>query len=376
MLLSRPLLSVLLIWTLAMIALTALSGIQHDYIYYHEQWMLVLNRLNPWSTNNAYGPLHNAFALLLPIHDMAPKFASAGLFLAANATLLFALARTRPVDEWIRPYLAGIGLNALVIVSAFVYGLNDAFVAALVIFAILARRNEQMLLAGVLLGLATLDKYYPALLLPFFALDRRSFSAKLMLSGLVTIAIGIGIAALLWRNDFFEAVMFGVNRDATIFSILKPLAVLSRAYGDPFGIVLQMIRFNGPLVVAVFINALLLAWLRRENWLTGATWSLFLVLIFYKVGNPQFFVTWCTLLACLPLLRDADADRLAKVSIPFAIFVTIYELGYALLPPIYYHGWLAPVNDYVGFFVFGFGLWTVIRYMRTTPASAPQRAVA
>ena len=213
-------------------------------------------------------------------------------------------------------------------------------------------------------------------MLPFFALDRRNFSARLLLAGLVTIAIGIGVAVLLWRNDYFEAIMFGVNRDATIFSVLKPLAVLSRTYGDPFGIVLLLIRFNGPIVVLVFLESLLLVWMRRENWLVGATWALFLVLIFYKVGNPQFFVTWCTLVACLPLLKDADADRLARVSIPFAIFVTIYELGYALLPPIYYHGWLSPVNDYVGFFVFGFGIWTFFRYMRGAPASSMQAAAA
>ncbi len=45
-----------------------------------------------------------------------------------------------------------------------------------------------MILAGVLLGLATLDKYYPALLIPFFALDARVWQPRLILSALVTIA--------------------------------------------------------------------------------------------------------------------------------------------------------------------------------------------
>ena len=31
------------------------------------QWQLVLDGRDPWSTNSAYGPLHNAFALLVPI---------------------------------------------------------------------------------------------------------------------------------------------------------------------------------------------------------------------------------------------------------------------------------------------------------------------
>ena len=70
-------------------------------------------------------------------------------------------------------------LNALPIVVAPIwFGLNDGFVAALVIGAVLARRDGRIVLAGVLLGLATLDKYYPALLIPFFALDDAHASTR------------------------------------------------------------------------------------------------------------------------------------------------------------------------------------------------------
>ena len=59
------------------------------------------------------------------------------------------------------------------------YGLNDAFVAALLTVAVIFRHRRYVLTAGVLVGLAALTKYYPLLLLPFFALDGRRGCAGL-----------------------------------------------------------------------------------------------------------------------------------------------------------------------------------------------------
>jgi hypothetical protein len=50
------------IWSLAMLWLSLASGTRHDYNAYLSQWKLVLSVVNPWSTDNAYGPLHNLLA--------------------------------------------------------------------------------------------------------------------------------------------------------------------------------------------------------------------------------------------------------------------------------------------------------------------------
>ena len=92
----------------------------------------------------------------------------AGLLLA-NGLLVLALLRERPAQEWRSTYLLTFGANLLVLASTFWLGLNDGFVAALLIGAVLARRDNRVITTGILLGLATLDKYYPALLIPFFA---------------------------------------------------------------------------------------------------------------------------------------------------------------------------------------------------------------
>jgi Glycosyltransferase family 87 len=360
---------------LASALIVIITNVQHDYIYYLDQWRLVLSGADPWSGNNAYGPLHNAFAPLILIDPLLPKLFDAGALVLAGTLLARALA-ARPISQWDWIFALALWANALVLVSALVYGLNDTFVAALVIAAVLARHKDRVILAGVLLGLATLDKYYPALLIPFFAIDRRVVAPRLILGALITIALGLVAATLIWQTEWLEAVRYGISRDATILSILKPITVLGRANG--FGdLVDAFVRFNGPLVLLVWLGAVGLAWWRRDRWLTAATWGLFVVLLTYKVGNPQFWICWLALVACLPLLDDVNADRLARLSLPYALFLTLFEIGYAILVPHYYQGDLHWVTDWVGLVSFALGLWMLFAYFvgsdpnhRVIPAKA------
>jgi len=363
----RPFLVLVGLSALALLV-TTLGGIRHDYIYYLQQWQLVLDRADPWSGNNAYGPLHNAFALLLPLHQLAPKLVNAACLLIANALLVTALLRARPFAEWRTTYLVAFAANILVLVSAFWLGLNDAFVAALLIGAVLARRDDRMLLAGLLLGLATLDKYYPALLIPFFALDVRVIQPRLILTAILTVAVGIGIAIWLWGSAWLEAVSYGVSRDATILSILRPITELGRRLGAGDAVDL-LVRFNGPLVLLIWLTALVIAWLRRDNWLIAACWGFLAVLLTYKVGNQQFWVSWLALIACLPLLNLPEADRLARLAWPTAIFLSLFEFGYVVLQPEYYQGSLHWIVDTVGVVSFALGVAALCLYF--TPASRP-----
>lgn len=366
----------LIAFSLATLAAVILGDVQLDYGYYLDQWRLVLAGDNPWSGNNAYGPLHNAFAVLVPLDPLLPKLAVALLLLVANALLVHRLARTQASDAWIETYAIAVAANLCFLVSVFWLGLNDGLVAALVIGAVLARLDGRLALAGLLLGLATLDKYYPALLIPFFAMDARRLEPRLVLSALVTIALGLVAATLLWRTEWLEAVAYGVSRDATILSVFRPLAVLGRANG--FGDVADLfVRYNGPLVVLVWSGAVAIAWVRRERWLVSATWGLFAVLLVYKVGNQQFWVTWLALVACLPLIGETAADRLARLSYPFAIFLGLFEIGYILLQPQYYQGQWRWVVDWIGIPAFALGAVQLLLYFRPgvlRPASSPSPA--
>src|SRR4051794_11957247 len=148
---SRALLLLIATAGLALIV-TIIGGVRHDYIYYLEQWRLVFTSTEPWSGNNAYGPLHNAFALFVPIHPLAPKLVSAASLLIANGLLVFALLAALPVAQGRPPSPLAFAGNAFVLVSSFWFGPTDGFVAALIIGAVLARHADRMLLAGLFLG--------------------------------------------------------------------------------------------------------------------------------------------------------------------------------------------------------------------------------
>ena len=85
----------LIVWSLLMLWLCWQQGIQHDYGSYLRQWRLLLDGADPWSTDNAYGPLHTLIGFLLPYGTLAPKFFFVGALLSANAALVLSLLRER-----------------------------------------------------------------------------------------------------------------------------------------------------------------------------------------------------------------------------------------------------------------------------------------
>src|SRR5262245_30442894 len=95
------------IWSLLMIWFSVRTGSQHDYNAYLSQWTLVLAGADPWSTTNAYGPLHNLLAYLLPFGPLGPKLFIVSALIAANALLFHELARTsKNVSSYILYFLA------------------------------------------------------------------------------------------------------------------------------------------------------------------------------------------------------------------------------------------------------------------------------
>ena len=94
----------------------------------------------------------------------------------------------------------------------------------------------------------------------------------------------------------------------------------------------------------------------------------------YKVGHQQFFVTWVALVACLPLLNRPDADRLAHLSLPYATFLSLFQLGFVLLQPQYYRGPWAPITSFVGILSFALELWLLVPFLGKSSDVIPAKA--
>ena len=70
------------VFALAFLGLTVASGPRHDYVADLEIWDRVLRGEDPWwiledrqAPLNAYGPLFNVQAVLVPVNPLAPKLA-------------------------------------------------------------------------------------------------------------------------------------------------------------------------------------------------------------------------------------------------------------------------------------------------------------
>ncbi len=358
-------------WSLLMLWLCDLYRKPHDYGHYIKQWRLVLSGVDPWSTDNAYGPLHNVIALLLPFGAMAPKFFMVGALLAANFALAVRLLHARGMSPILVTYLAAVPANALTIGVGVTYGLNDALVAALVVAAILFRFRDRLYAAGAMIGLAALLKYYPLVLLPFFALNGRRFEWRVVAAGTAVFFIGMLGAFAVWGESVFHAIRFGIDRHAKLLSIIHPLKELTGGASW----VRWSLQHNTVLVVSAVGAVFLWAWKTRCHWLEGAVLGYLAMLIVYKCGNQQYYLPWLFMVASLPLVGQRSADRMAIILLPAVVLLSLYQFGYEFASD-QYHSQLGWVRDYGGLIAFPVGVLAIAACMTLAgkdAASPPAR---
>jgi Glycosyltransferase family 87 len=338
----------LIVWSLVMLWLCWSYGIASetsDYPIYISHWQLLLDGANPWlyRGGNGYGPLHTVIGFLLPWGKLVPKFFMVSAMLMANAALVFELMRERGVNPIQTIYLLSVPTNLMVVGVGVMDGLNDTFVAALLIFAVLLRYRGYLLAAGMLVGLAALTKYYPLMLLPFFALDERRLNWSVIACGIAIFCIGFVAALAIWGQGPIDAMVYGVNREAKLLSII---AALKSLFGDA-SVVGWLIRYNACFVVFGVVAAFLFAWRARLNWLEGAVLGYLVMLTAYKTGSGNYYLPWLFLVAALPLVNKSSADRMAIIFLPAVLLISLADFGYRFASDGF--GW---VRSYGGFIAF------------------------
>jgi hypothetical protein len=346
------------IWAFTLLWIAIASGQQHDYVSYVAQWKLALSGANPWSTDNAYGPLHNVLAFFLVFGPLGPKVFVVATFLTANVCLIQQLYRTGGIKSVYGIFLLAVPTNFLVVSMAISYGLNDALVAALVIFAIIARYRNYPALSGCMLGLAVLLKYYPIVLVPAFAFGLgRDGVWRLVMATAVVVIAGFAISTAIWGPSFLTAVRFASGREPKLLSILAALNTYPNLVGGQ-GVVAALVRANSLFVAAATALSLLAAWKTKASWLEASVICLLVMLTAYKVGHQQFMLTWLVLVAALPLLKTPSATCLSWICLPFVLFLSIYQWGYAYGSDQYRHT-LGIVRSTGGFVAFTLAALTI-----------------
>ena len=320
----------LVTWSSIMAYQMAASGIRHDYAAYVEQWSHVLAGGDPWVLSgipfNAYGPVHTFLAFSAIPSFLVPKFIFGLGIIWLNLILVMLLLKATPrprLHIWVA-YLLLIPLNFLVIGAVFLFGNNDALVAALIGFGVLARFRGFAVTAGMLFGLAILLKFYPLLLLPFLTLHDRRFNLRVLASALGVVLIGFTITTLRWGTSFINAISGGIEREATILSILNYL----REAGISEGTYEALLGINTIAVVLMTGALFLVVWLFRIHWLVGASIAMLLLATVYKVGHQQFLLTWLVLLACLLVMGPRSTRPAVFIAMPLVLGLSAFQYGF------------------------------------------------
>jgi Glycosyltransferase family 87 len=314
-------------WSVLLMMYSYLCGILFDHKHYVEQWQLMLAGGDPWSTDNTYGPLHNVVGFLYLAHPLAPKLFMVGALLIANALLVRAILNERGETPFFVVYALAVPVNVLTLGIGIAFGLNDDLVAALLVFAVLARLKRWDIVAGLCLALAGLMKFYPILLVPFFMLDdARRLRWRLGVTAGFLFCGGLAAALYIWGPGLLTAMANGAQRGASLMSILVDLG---RHFGDAAWLV-WLSNNNALCVVAVVTAVFVLAFWRRWSWLEAAVLGYFALLVTYKVGHQQFYLGWLFMVAGLPLLARPSADRLAIGLLPMVVYLSVFHFAFDL----------------------------------------------
>lgn len=358
---AGPFLLGMVVWIALAVVYSLYRGSTHDYPAYVVIWELIVGGGDPWlgslQARNAYGPVNVLLAPLINIDPLLPKFTMLAVFLAVNALIAWKIARG-PAGGW-RPWLYAlfIPLNGSVIVWGVAYGSNDILVAGLVGIALILRIENRLVWAGIVLGLAVLLKFYPALLVLLFSLDRRSISFRLLFASAVTVAVGLLLPFLVWGGNSLNWLLFAAERGTSQLSIWN-LIINEPSLSAIHGIAFWAIDFNAILLIAVFGLWLVVAWLKGFAWLPSAIFGLLIVLILYKVGHGQFWMTWLMVATGLVIAAGALNRRLALSCLPAALGASyvgyVYDVRRQLGLP-----W-EPVQQSVGWVLFAMTMLTTV----------------
>jgi len=304
-------------WGVLAIA-AVIVGATQDYPLYMEQWQAILAGQNPWRDigdgGNVYGPGHNAFALLYWLDEMLPKLSFVGCWIWGYFIIARRTTGNQRLNLLIYLFLFG---NPFFIFLVGVYGSHDIFVALLILAAVdLRDREERRFLPALLLAAATLTKFYPVVVVPFLATRRRAVDWAFLGWFVLAVALGVGIASLIWETPLWNVLRYAATRPSKLFSIWFFLLESELSPVRHTALAQWISDRNTWILGAAMTAAYLFHWWARMRPVPGAFLAILTVFTVYKVGELQFFLPIFLLLIYLYVWEPptARADRLFLLS--------------------------------------------------------------
>lgn len=309
----------------------------HEYETYLRQWDIINQGLNPWEgtfearITNAYLPIHNFFAPLASINNLLPKFLFLCIFLIPmyfSSIYPLNLKREMHNISKLKIFLIFAFCPFSVIFTS-LYGLNDTLVVGLIVLSLFLSscdfKKFNSLISGISLALATMVKVYPVFIAPIFIFRKRKFDINFFTSYIFSILVILLTSLSIWGKSTLFPILFATDRHSKHISFFN---FFRRVLGY------NLDEYSIYAMGLVLLLTLFYIYKNKVDLIPAVTLTLALVLTFYKVGHPQFFLYF---FAASPLiiryLYDKELfkkGRLFGSYLTWICFLNFYQTFYVL----------------------------------------------
>ncbi|MEM0933461.1 MAG: glycosyltransferase 87 family protein [Bacteroidota bacterium] len=257
----------------------------HDYAAYIRHWIVISEGGNPYlgkASDNAYGIIYNLFAYTNISAKVALPRVLWILFYFLSLIGLKSFLKESTPNFPTRSILVFLLVNPLFLIFGVKYGSNDVFLASLVLLGVLLYLKKKHILSGIMIALAIGFKFIPLLIAPFLIFQNTlKINLKFLISVSLALALIFFIGYLEWGDNIIKPLIFGKERISKIFSIFRFL----RAQG----INLDSCSTISTVFSVVLSFSLYIVFKLDRMILILFCW--FNILLLYKVGHPQFYLT-------------------------------------------------------------------------------------
>jgi hypothetical protein len=224
--LTTRLLRSLLPVSLVLFFIAFVTGGRFDYASYKLQWDLIIEGKNPWGLVeggmvNAYGYVHNFFAVLYSANSLLPKL----FFVLLLVGFCWRSIVTRSTKN--RALVLFLSVNPFTVSTIAVYGFIDGVCSLLLGLALLelgcTASVKSFFKSGIFLAFSVLTKFYSIVALPLFL----SVSPKQKLFRSITIGyisasfVVLVVSYGLWGDSILEPLLFAKGRDPSFLTVWK-----------------------------------------------------------------------------------------------------------------------------------------------------------
>ena len=223
--LTTRLLENLILISLVLFVIAFVTGGRFDYASYKLQWGLIIEGRNPWGLVeggmiNAYGYVHNFFAVLYSVNSLLPKL----FFILLLVFFCWRSIVARSTKN--RTLVLFLSLNPFTVSTMAVYGFIDGVCSLLLGLALLelgCASFRSSFKSGVFLAFSVLTKFYTIVALPLVlsACSKKKLFKSIVSGYLLASFVVVTVSYGLWGDSILEPLLFAKGRDPSFLTAWK-----------------------------------------------------------------------------------------------------------------------------------------------------------